>query len=341
MNTDYSEFIPQVNFELIPIKDLVSNQEYQRNLSMQHVKKAAEHFDLFQINPVKVSRRDGINYVFNGQHTIEIIALISKSRETPVWCMVYDGLVYQHEADIFANQMKYTKPLSPYEIFMANIEAGNDKQLLIRELVETYGLKLSHNKQIGAICAISTLEMIYDKYGLQVLHRVLRLIIGTWEGDVNSFSSSMLSAIARLVYTYDNQLIDENFKEKLGNYSIKEITRSARERANGSLGFAEAILSFYNKKMKYPLDYLKLHGSKGRRRITYDDIIEDEEEERGAAFTDDEYEEDSSEAASVTTPDPVSQAVPETGSVSKGTMSLPESVSSFDQTSISREGTAS
>lgn len=43
-------------------------------------------------NPVKVSRRNGINYVFNGQHTIEIVALVSGSRDTPVWCMVYDIL---------------------------------------------------------------------------------------------------------------------------------------------------------------------------------------------------------------------------------------------------------
>lgn len=61
---NYEEFIPQVNFELIPIKNLVSNQEYQRNLSLLHVQRAAENFDLCQVNPVKVSRRDGINYVF-------------------------------------------------------------------------------------------------------------------------------------------------------------------------------------------------------------------------------------------------------------------------------------
>ena len=60
----------------------------------------------FALNPVKVSRGDGINYVFNGQHTIEIIALVSGSRETPVWCTIYDELEYTEEADIFANQMK-------------------------------------------------------------------------------------------------------------------------------------------------------------------------------------------------------------------------------------------
>ena len=65
--TDYKDFVPNVHFELIPIKNLVSNQEYQRNLSDLHVKRAAENFDLYQINPVKVSRRDGVNYVFNGQ----------------------------------------------------------------------------------------------------------------------------------------------------------------------------------------------------------------------------------------------------------------------------------
>ena len=112
----FSNFVPNVHFEIIPIKNLVSNQEYQRNLSQSHIARAAANFDLYQINPVKVSRRDGINYVFNGQHTIEIVALVSGSRETPVWCMIYDDLSYEHEADIFANQQKYVKALSPYDI---------------------------------------------------------------------------------------------------------------------------------------------------------------------------------------------------------------------------------
>ena len=127
-----SAFVPKVHFEQIPIKNLVSNQEYQRNLSLSHVRHTVENFDLYQINPVKVSRRDGVNYVFNGQHTIEIISTVSGSRETPVWCMIYDDLDYTQEADIFANQQKYVKPLLPYEIFMANVEAGNDEQLIIK-----------------------------------------------------------------------------------------------------------------------------------------------------------------------------------------------------------------
>ena len=247
---DLDRFVPNVHFEKIPIKNLVSNQDYQRNLSQAHIEKTAENFDIFQINPVKVSRRDGINYVFNGQHTIEIVALASGSRETPVWCMIYDDLCYAHEADIFANQMKFVKSLLPYEIFMANIEARNPDQLMIRDLVESYGMKISAKRAPGHICAVSTLEAIYKKYGYQVLNHVLRLIIATWEGDSNSFSANIMNAVAKLCVVYKNQLNDETFAEKVGAVSIKQLTRTARERRPGSMGYAEAMILEYNGKKK-------------------------------------------------------------------------------------------
>ncbi len=247
---ELNRYVPNVYFEKIPIKNLVSNQDYQRNLSRTHIEKAAENFDLYQINPVKVSRRDGINYVFNGQHTIEIVALVSGSRDTPVWCMIYDDLCYSHEADIFANQMKFVKPLQPYEVFQANIEAENEDQMMIRDLVQSYNLTISNKKGPGIICAVSTLESIYLKYGYHVLNRVLRIIVGTWEGDANSFSANIMNAIAKLCVVYKEQLNDETFKEKVGAISIKQLTRTAKERRPGSMGYAEAMILEYNGKKK-------------------------------------------------------------------------------------------
>lgn len=262
MNEEYSDYVPHVHFELVPIKDLVSNQEYQRNISMIHVKKAVANFDLNQINPIKVSRRDGINYVFNGQHTAEIVAMVSGSRDTPVWCMVYDDLDYSEEADIFANQMKNVKPLSPLEIFNANCEAGNDKELLIRSLVESYDLHISSSSLPGNIMAVATLEGIYDKYGYEMLDRVLKLIIMTWEGEPRSFTSNIMNGLARLLYAYKDSLKDEVFKEKLGEISIKEISKTAKERRAGSLGYAEAMLIFYNKRAKSGLQWNILYSNR-------------------------------------------------------------------------------
>lgn len=259
------QFVPKVHYELIPIKNLVSSQDYQRNISIKHVQHAAANFDLCQINPVKVSRRDGINYVFNGQHTIEIIALVSGSRETPVWCMIYDDLIYEQEADIFANQMKYTKTLLPYEIFMANIEAGNDKQLIIKSLVESYNLVISGKAQPGGICAVATLESIYNKYGFHVLDRTLRLIIAAWEGTSKSFSANMMNGVARLIHCFGDDMKDDLFAEKLGRISIKELSRTARDRRAGSLGYSEAMLLVYNKKSQRPLKFELLYSNKGAK----------------------------------------------------------------------------
>ena len=256
---DFSMFVPKVHFELIPIQNLVSSQEYQRGLSPSQVDNAAANFDLHQINPVKVSRRDGVNYVVNGQHTIEIVAQVSGSRECPVWCMIYDDSSYQHEADVFANQMKFVRPLRPYEIFMANIEAGNEKQLLIRDLVESYSLSIGTTRSYGVIAAVSSVESIYDKFGYHVLDRTLRLCVGTWEGDMDSLSANVLNGIARLVYTYGEQLRDDSFKERVGAVSIKQLSRTAKERRPGSLGYAEAMLVVYNRKCKYPLQWTKLY----------------------------------------------------------------------------------
>ena len=259
---DFSRFIPKVQFEQIPIKNLVSNQEYQRNLSEAHIRRMAENFDIFQINPVKVSRRGGINYVFNGQHTIESVVNVSGSRDTPVWCMIYDELDYMQEADIFANQQKYVRPLLPYEIFMANIEAGNDEQLIIKSLVESYGLFISHAKKPGAICAVGTLVYIFQRYGFHVLDRTLRLCIGTWEGEVNSLSANMLKGVAHMVVAFGDNMKDDIFKDKVGIFSSKDIGRTAKERKAGSLGYAEAMLIAYNKKMKSALNWTKLYTNK-------------------------------------------------------------------------------
>lgn len=262
---DLNLFVPNVRFEKIQIKNLVSNQQYQRNLSERHIRKTVESFDLRQVNPVKVSRRDGVNFVFDGQHTIEVIAMASGSRETPVWCMVYEDMDYEGEADTFANQQENVKPLTSYEIFKANIEAGNDKQLMVKALVESLNLSIGYTRAPGMIMAVSTLEDIYDKYGYHVLERCLRLCVGTWEGESNSLSSNMLRGVCRLVIAYGDEMRDDLFTEKVGRLSVKEIGRQAKDRHAGSLGYAEAMLMAYNMRMKGgSLRWAKLYNKKGK-----------------------------------------------------------------------------
>lgn len=253
--------IPDVTFELIPIWNLVSNQDYQRPLSEGHIRKTVDEFDIFQINPVKVSRRNGVNFVIDGQHTTEIIATVSGSRDTPVWCMVYE-MQYMDEARTFANQQKHVKSLVPYETFKAHIEAGDPKQMMIKSIVESYGLKITSTQQLNGVCAISTLERIYDKYGQGVMDSALRLAVETWEGESNSLSGNMLMAIACILVAYGDSLKEDVFKDHVGMVSVKSIIRTAKERRPGALGFAEAMMIQYNLKNKYRLSLRTLYGAK-------------------------------------------------------------------------------
>ena len=260
MNDAQRRCVPNVSFELIPIKNLVSNQDYQRPLSEDHIRKALRDFDVYQINPVKVSRRDGVNYVFDGQHTIEIVATQSGSRETPVWCMIYDDLQYREEAHVFAEQQKHVKQLRPYETFIAHIEAGDDKQMMIQTIVNSYGLTITSTGANNTICAITTLERIYDKYGHSVLDRTIRLAVATWEGEDHSLSGGILMGIAKIIVAYGDALKEDLFKERVGRQSVKSIIRTARERRPGAMGFAEAMMLAYNSKSKNKLSMRILYG---------------------------------------------------------------------------------
>lgn len=167
-------------------------------------------------------------------------------------------------------------PLKPYEIFMANIEAGNEQQLIIKRLVESYSLSIGLNKAYGVICAVSTLERIYTKYGYHVLDRTLRLCVGTWEGDIDSLGGNILAGVARMVVAFGDQLRDEIFKEKVGFMSVQQLSRIAKERGAGSLGYAEAMLIAYNRKCRYTLQMTKLHSE----TVTAEDGFVEENEER-------------------------------------------------------------
>lgn len=280
-----SMFVPNVRFELIPIKELVSNQDYQRTLSIAHIRRAVESFDLYQINPVKVSRRNGINYVFNGQHTIEIVAAASGSRDTPVWCMVYEDLSYVHEANVFADQQRFVKRLTPMETFVAHIEAKEQKYLMIQDLVHSYQLVINETRQNGTIAAVGALEYIFDKYGYHILDKTIRLVVGTWEGEQFSFSANILKGIARMVYVYGDVLREDIFKDRIGQLSVKQLTRTAKERRPGSMGFSEAMVVQYNRRCKYRLSMQRLYCK------NLNDV-DDEAEENPEEYEVEDYDEE-------------------------------------------------
>lgn len=258
-------YVPKVEFKLIPINELTCDQEYQRSLSQKQVRRTSDNFDPFQVNPVKVSRRNDKNYVIDGQHTMEIVAKVSGSRNTPVWCMVYDELIYQKEANVFAEQMKYSRALSAYEIFKAKVESGDKESLMIKAIAELVGFELGKVTKPGVISNVKSLEFIYNRYGMDVLSRTLRVCAKTWDGDEKSLSQGVLKGLAKLFAAYEDKINDVVFVDKLGVVSPKELTRRAADRCKGPEGFAEAMFLIYVKKSRSSLQIQDLIDFKPKK----------------------------------------------------------------------------
>jgi hypothetical protein len=201
---------------------------------------------------------------------------VSGSRETPMWSMVYNNLDYETEARIFANQQKYVNPLSAYDVFAADIEAGEDKPIIIQDLVESYGLKIAPKRAICSICAVYCLVQLYEKYGYHVLDRTLRLAVTAWEGESQSLSASMLRGIAHLVITFGEQLRDDGFVERIGQSSSREIVRDAKMRSPGAIGYSEVMLIAYNKNRKGCLSMSRLRDSKSYVYQNTEEITEEQ-----------------------------------------------------------------
>ena len=85
----------------------------------------------------------------------------------------------------------------------------------------------------------------------------------------------MLRGVAKLIASYGDDLNDDIFKEKLGSHSVKEISRVAKDRKAGSMGYAETMVIMYNKNFKNGLIWNKLYSSKSQ--IPYDVMSYDKE----------------------------------------------------------------
>ena len=113
---------------------------------------------------------------------------------------------------------------------------------------------------------------------------------------MNSFSANMLNAVAKLVDVFGDTLDDDIFKEKLGQISIKQLIRTAKDRRAGSMGVAEAMIIEYNGKKKnnaYRLHINKLYAKEHSILKKVDGVQDDLLlEEPTIDFDDELFEED-------------------------------------------------
>lgn len=147
-------------FAVVALDELHIDESYQRSLQ-NHVKIIARDWNSTKCDPLKINfREDGNFYVWDGQHRLEAARLRGIKY---LLCDIVVGLTQAQEAGLFGCQGVGIKKPDPYDIFKANVCAGEEIDTAIKEMCENYDLKVNRSKKSGNMSCLTLAREIFRK----------------------------------------------------------------------------------------------------------------------------------------------------------------------------------
>lgn len=243
---------------------ITSGLPYQRPIRKARIRWLQNNWDARLLKPLDVSFRDGAFNLLNGQHRLTVLREQNDGKDVIISCRVYTGLSYEDEAELCVLLDQADKRMSMVQSVSAKLESGKDPKLNeIKKLIDYEGfiwpVEKSHNGQYE-ITANRALIAAYDLLGAGSFYQMLHLLKKTWEGDPESLNALMLSGMALFIKTYEPELVEPTFIQRLSSASPSEITRRAKadfSTNSNALRCARVILEKYNK------------GSRGGKKLVY------------------------------------------------------------------------
>lgn len=148
-------------FILVPLEDLHIDESYQRPVQ-NHIKTLVQEWDEQKCDLLKVNyREDGFLYVWDGQHRVVAMGIMGIEF---AMCILTVGLTQAQEADLFGCQGNGIKKPDPYDIFKANVCAGEEIDTAIKTMCDKYDLIVNrNNKQPGNLSCLTLARKIFAK----------------------------------------------------------------------------------------------------------------------------------------------------------------------------------
>lgn len=232
---------------------LVSDLDYQRVVDTNRVKEIVRNFNPNLVNPLKVSRRDGRYYVFDGQHTLGALKLINNSDDFKVNCLVYEGLTKEEEAKLFAEQTGISRKLTSGAKFKALYTSGDKDIINWRKATEGTGIKMNFIGHQGKnkIIAYSKAYKIWKNVSHEDYVDILQIILQAWGGEAESLGTKILGGVYEFYKQYRGSFKREILISQLSKVSPSYIIREGDlSHIEGDKKYARQIVFAYNKKLR-------------------------------------------------------------------------------------------
>ena len=248
----------------LPTSRLTSGLAYQRPVNERVVNRLIREWDEQLLEPLIVSFRDGRFNLVDGQHRVIALRRKNGGSDVMVLCRVYSGLTYEQEAELCFKLDKAKKRLSMAQSVNALLEAGTDPTIKqINQLLKYEGFVWALGKSRGGAYEVTTTQAVISAYNLlgsDCFIRLLWILNNTWHGDPASLNAAMFSGMALFIKTYETELNDHSFVQRLSAVSPEEIVRRSKadfSTNSKALRCAKVLLDKYNS------------GKRGGRKLAY------------------------------------------------------------------------
>lgn len=251
----------RIEYKRLRLGDLRLDK-YQRGVRERVQAKIAKAPNVDLLGALLVSYRDGAYWLLDGQQRVG--GLKRAGWKEPVDCMVYFGLSYAEEADIFRRFNEDRSVVTAGEILRAKLEAGDEDAWAMYDVVTGLGQEVSmdansRGNSLTTIKAVAGLNRAWKVTGRNpaFFRETLATVIAAWPEDEQRWNGNLLLGLTMFLTRYRDH---EDFRlnelpAKLATVSTARLMTQAREVAafgTSDLGnrLGMCIVERYNHKRK-------------------------------------------------------------------------------------------
>jgi len=148
------------HFEQIHKTKLNVDDAYQRASTHAKVLRIAGEWSWVALGCLIIGRRDGVNYVVDGQH--RLLAAMKRSDIDLLPCMVFETEDRAEEADGFLRANRNRKPMTTIQAFRAMVATGNTTAITAERIVLKSGRSIATHTSGSTFAAVGKLIELVD-----------------------------------------------------------------------------------------------------------------------------------------------------------------------------------
>jgi hypothetical protein len=238
--------------EWLVASEIGVDMQYQRPLSMGHVRKIAREFNLKAFGVLLVSERaNGTYWIIDGQHRLAAVKALGRG-DMRLPCHVYRNLSVAEEAEIFHMQTQ-RKAISTVDRFRARLFAGDEHALSLNRIIQKHGLHVEQNTRRGTLPGIGAVERIYDRQGAQQLDDILTIAVAAWGDREQGIPAIVYQGLDAFLIRYGDRYDRDRLIRVLRSNDLERVTadakalRSAMRDPCADMSFGRVIFGIYNR----------------------------------------------------------------------------------------------